>query len=468
MGNISNQLLSSKNFFYSADSEHYQDAVLTYIFYNYPEPGKPDNKLSEIEGFSKYFTGLLLGNSSKDIKIEKIDVKTQVYDSDIRLIVHTADNKDHLIIIEDKTGSAIHRSVKKAKNSRDKNSKTLYYDTQLEKYYDKFIHDSDYQKYFKEGRIHLFYYKNEYINPFEERILEGAKKGCKKILCAPFNDDIEQIRKDIYKLKNDGQTHYDSTYESREAKIRNFESKNDDFASYYNKYGDSIVEWKKMGIDWIYETFNDYFKNEKPINLILRDYFESIEFWKNEIDKVLNNKYKIERSSGDDYLWGDRSKLWNPVFCQMVKSSLELIGDDYVAKVDTYAGRYWQMSIHSKDKKSCIITTTKDIREDSFSIAFNLRNKRYDGEDNVPAEWNATEGAREKDGKKIIEAIKNVIVEDTKPEASKRTQSGDQDNNKICSYNFTFKPGEKPDYNTLLNYWMKVLNVFVAIDGKIK
>ena len=45
-------------------------------------------------------------------------------------------------------------------------------------------------------------------------------------------------------------------------------------------------------------------------------------------------------------------------------------------------------------------------------------------------------------------------------------KKGDQDNNKICSYEFKFKPGEKADYGTLFDKWMQVVKFFVNnIDG---
>ena len=65
----SNLSFGKNNFFYSANSEHYQDAFLLYIFLNYP---KDSNCNSEIERFSKFFMKKLL----KDINITAIDVYT--------------------------------------------------------------------------------------------------------------------------------------------------------------------------------------------------------------------------------------------------------------------------------------------------------------------------------------------------------------------------------------------------------
>lgn len=465
MGNISEQQFK-KNFFYSADSEHYQDAVLTYIFYNYPEAGKQDKDLSEIERFSIFFTKQLL--NKKGINITGIDVETQKYDSDIDLIIHTTDGKDHLVIIEDKTGSAIHPSVKKQKNSKDKNSETLYYNTQLEKYFDKYIHDKDFEDFFKEGRIHLFYYKNEYVNDSEKKTLKKASEGCKEILCAPFVDQIEEIKKEIYKLKNDGKSHNASTFEKRENAIKELELKNIEFASNFDRFGTSIVEWVIRDIDWIYDTFNEFYKGNKAENIILRDYFESIDFWKKEIDIILNNNYTIERVSGTDLKWGDRSKLWNPVFCQMIDAALKQIKDDsYETQVATYAGRYWEMAIHSKDKKTCVLANTKGITNESFSIGINLRNAKYNGKENVPARWNEIEGEREKEGNRIIDLVNKNRIKDADLTLGSRMKKGDQDNNKICSYEFKFKPGEKADYGTLFDKWMQVVEFFVNnIDGK--
>ena len=455
-----------RNFFYSANSEHYQDAVLTYIFYNYPEEGKDDKELSEIEKFSKYFTGLLIDGDKNNIIITKIDVETQIHDSDIDLIIHTKDGKDHLVIIEDKTGSTIHGSVKKQRNSNDENSQTEYYDTQLEKYYDQFIHDENYQEYFKEGRIHLYYYKNEYVNSHEEVILEKAREGCKKIFCNPFLDDIANKNKELYKLMNDGKNHYDSTFEKKRASIEEWNTKTKEYQELLQQYGDSIAEWKKLDIKWICKAFNDFFKNNRPDNLILKEYFDSIKFWNSQIENVIKNEYEI--NSDDTLLWGDTSKLWNPVFCQMLEVALEKTkyNLEQDTKVETYNGRYWQMSLHSKDKKTCMIITTKGINDRSISIGINLRNPKYDGNDNVPEIWITDEKARDKDLKKLIDTIKNVKIDDVAPELSNRKKTDGQDNNKICSYDFNLKPGEKVDYNTILAYWMKVQNVFMTkLDG---
>ncbi len=481
MKNTINQTFCKKNFFYSADSEHYQDAVLTYIFYNYPEPEKKEADLSEIEIFSKYFTRLFLDDSVSDSTITSIDVETQKYDSDVNLIVHTNDG-DHLVIIEDKTGSAIHRSVKKKKNSKDKNSKTTYYETQLEKYYYQFLHDTKYDKYFIEGRVHLFYYKNNYINASENIKLDEAKKGCEEILRAYFfdqtakiNDDIAMRKKNIadnkdkisdIKEKKTTQKRkikieeLETTIKDLETEIQDLEKKHKEVASCIDTIESSTLEWKKLDIHWIHNTFVEFFKDAKPENLILRDYFESISFWEKEITAIEDDDYTIERISEDDLKWGVRSKLWNPVFSKMIKAALEETNyEPLETKVQTYNGKYWDMSIHSKDKKTCLITNSKVITNNSFSIRINLRSSKY--KDIVPDEWEKNDGARAKEGKKIIDFIdKNCKIDKADH------KRGNSEKNQLYSYTFYFENGEKPDYETLLKYWVKVLKVFAEkIDG---
>ena len=129
------------NFFYSANSEAYQDAFLSWIVLNYNSDEKED-----VKEFSKFFIEKLLNDFTEDttIKIDgSVKLERQVHRSDINVIVNTNQGK-HLIIIEDKVGSAIHSSNKKNKDGDDEDK----YDTQLLKYFDLFLNDEKYTNYF--------------------------------------------------------------------------------------------------------------------------------------------------------------------------------------------------------------------------------------------------------------------------------------------------------------------------------
>ena len=129
------------------------------------------------------------------------------------------------------------------------------------------------------------------------------------------------------------------------------------------------------------------------------------------------------------------------------------------AFVEPYNGAYWIMSIHSKDKKTCMYTDTKKIKNDSFSIAINLRNSKYNNE--VPENWEGNDAEREKDGKKIIAFVKENCQIDGADQKLESTIK-----NQLCIYTFSFKDGEKVDYRTLFKHWLEVLKVFAEnIDG---
>jgi len=182
-----------ENFFFSANSEHYQDAFLKWIFFNFKSD--EEGETGEIVHFSRYFVKTLLNYNGAGIKsnpIQEIVVENQVDRSDVDFIIKTKNDKEHLILIEDKTKSSVHAS-----NNRKKEN--TIYETQLEKYYESFLSNKKYENIFNEGKVHLFYYKNDYLGENEKGNIEDANKACERI----FKEHIEkygtQIKESVYK-----------------------------------------------------------------------------------------------------------------------------------------------------------------------------------------------------------------------------------------------------------------------------
>lgn len=192
-----NNNFNNKNFFYSANSEAYQDAFLTWIFYNFYNDNSNDNSLDqsdiEVKNFSRFMLKNLVPLKNDDEIITEVKPDTQVNDSDIILNITTNKNIKYLVIIEDKTGSSIHPSNKNNGES---------YQTQLEKYYDKFLNESgNYKEYFEDGRVFLYYYKNEYVNDYEKNVVDSASAACKKILEEHYNNTINEYSNAIITKK---------------------------------------------------------------------------------------------------------------------------------------------------------------------------------------------------------------------------------------------------------------------------
>lgn len=149
-----------KNFFWSANSEAYQDAFLVWVFKNFGTQG-------ELGDFSKYFTEKLINLNPDNEHLNVLSVGTidkQVKDSDISFTVQTQDGA-HLVIIEDKTGSALHSSKK--------------YRSQLDKYFEEFEKIEKYKDMIHSGKCHLIVYKNQIIGAEEKASIEKSNEFIK-------------------------------------------------------------------------------------------------------------------------------------------------------------------------------------------------------------------------------------------------------------------------------------------------
>lgn len=271
-----------QNFFFSANSEHYQDAFLKWIFFNFNADKK--GKLLEIEKFSRYFVEKLLNYNGYGIKsdsILEIEVENQVYKSDINLIIKTKEDGEHLILIEDKTNSSIHSS-----NNRENKKKK--YETQLEKYYDSFISADKYQEMFYEGKLHLFYYKNDYLGENEEKEIGKTNLACKEI----FEKHIDEYNKEIQKNK-----------------INTVSIHKDDY---------SIYTWNILDIGTIQKIFNDYTKSFK--NTILKQYIECLEFKKQWLGV---KKYPLYLNGYDNLSDNYKKMAWFSYLKNYVKEELK-------------------------------------------------------------------------------------------------------------------------------------------------
>lgn len=248
-----------QNFFFSANSEHYQDAFLKWIFFNFNADKK--DELLEIEKFSRYFVEKLLNYNGYGIKsdsILEIEVENQVYKSDVNLIIKTKEDGEHLILIEDKTNSSIHSS-----NNRENKKKK--YKNQLEKYYDSFISENKYEKMFYEGKVHLFYYKNDYLGENEEKEIGKTNLACKEI----FEKHIDEYNKKIQKSK----TNLAKKISELPVLINTVSIHKDD---------SSIYTWNILDINTIkniFKCYTNYFEDT-----ILQQYIECLEFKKKWLD----------------------------------------------------------------------------------------------------------------------------------------------------------------------------------------
>lgn len=380
-----NNIFNNMNFFYSANSEAYQDAFLTWIFYNF----KNNNSLKsdiEVKNFSKFMLKKLVKFKNNDEIITEVDPDTQVKNSDIILNITTNKNK-YLVIIEDKTGSSIHPSNKENGES---------YQTQLEKYYDIFMEMDKYTNLFKEGRVFLYYYKNEYVNNYEKRVVSGANsrllknvyvrkiKNCEKA--------IEKAKKEIVKYNQDKGTNHHTAIKNRENTIKENELKKNKLESEYNDLESrgktkSLCEWKIFGIDDIYDLFEDFKKKneiEEFDNIILRDYYHSIKFWHNQYEKIEEKVlYEDDDPEVCEFLWNEQSQIWNSIFEKVMKKVIKESPEKrYV--VNKYNGNYWQGSLISDNNVTCLLISPRKIVKDNntvkIDITLNLRNEKYNDE----------------------------------------------------------------------------------------
>jgi hypothetical protein len=368
MNNKFNEMDKLKsNFFYSAYSEAYQDAFLSWIILNYNS-----DENSVLKDFSKYFIERML-NDFKDNKFtikltdEKVELERQKNNSDISVIVKTNDGK-HLIILEDKVGSKIHSSNKKG----TKNEK---YDTQLIKYYYSFFVDDNYVEFFSENKVHLFVYKNQYIDAVESRQIQISNEKYRIV------DTIDKIISDKNTAKKE--------------KIKLEERK-----TLLNK----IVNVSWVGIDFIdiFRLFSDYNASSNrniADNLILCEYYKNHKLYYDEYEHLENSKYTLNIYDNKfKELWRETSWLWEVFFYQLTN---EIYGDcnrvndgnndGCIYIVPAVSGYYWIWSIHPdkydtyKDKYSINISARSiidSIQENKpFSIDINVNNPKYDDED---------------------------------------------------------------------------------------
>lgn len=251
------------NFFYSANSEHYQDAFLKWIFFNFPS-GK-DNNLSEIEKFSRYFVERLLNYNGYGLKIDsiiEIVVENQVDRSDVDFIIKTTKNGDHLILIEDKTNTSVH-------SSNNRNDKEKIYDTQLEKYYDSFLLNSKkYETMFNEGKVHLFYYKNSYLGEEESDSIDRANSACKEL----FKTHINEYSKEKQRKIENGRNSKKSIALLNE-KIKTASAHLDD---------NSVYTWNILDIGKIEKIFSEFANTFG--DPILKQYFDFLRYKKRWLD----------------------------------------------------------------------------------------------------------------------------------------------------------------------------------------
>ena len=401
------------NFFYSANSEAYQDGFLSWIILNYNSNENP-----EIYKFSKYFIEKLLNDSNDGNTIhvveEKVSLDRQVHDSDLIVIVNTNKGK-HLIIIEDKVGSAIHSSNKRNGEK---------YATQLIKYFNEFLEDENYVDYILENRVHLYVYKNQFIDAVENEKITLSDKECSKLVTdLNYQPEIDDLSRKIYTKNKDGNPSKNEM--NRDNKVRKLEKRKKIVEELKDKYiDDKIVQkktlytWNTLDIEEIYKLFNEYIDHKEENvellnNVIFGSYFQMLKLWHDEYEKLEKCKYeKLEKrdyvidfnSNTFDLLWYDRSWLWDYFFhklteelygnCKMIKNSSDSkIDDGRVVYIEpAQGGYYWCWSLHLENKKNNILISARNIVEQiakkkndqiSISIDINLSNPNYPGNKDI-------------------------------------------------------------------------------------
>lgn len=380
-----NNNFNSINFFYSANSEAYQDAFLTWIFYNFYNDNSLEQSDIEVKNFSKFMLKELVKLKNDDEIITEVEPDTQVKNSDIILNITTNKNI-YLVIIEDKTGSSIHPSNKENGES---------YQTQLEKYYDIFMEMDKYTNLFKEGRVFLYYYKNEYVNSYEKRVLAGANSRLLKNVyerkIKKCEKNIEDAKKDIEEANQDKGKDHHIKIKNREETIKENESQKNKLESEYNDLESrgktkSLCEWEIFGIDDIYDLFDFFLKDNKIAdfeNIILRDYYQSIKFWHEKYQEIENNGKMLLYGDKPDFLWEEQSQIWNSIFEKVMKKVIKESSEKrYV--VNKYNGNYWQGSLISDNNVTCLLISPRKIVKDNntvkIDITLNLRNEKYNDE----------------------------------------------------------------------------------------
>ncbi|MBQ9541172.1 hypothetical protein, partial [Ruminococcus sp.] len=378
------------------------------------------------------------------------------------LIIHSQNEKDHLVIIEDKTGTSIHPSKKKKARKKYKEGPDELYDTQLEKYYDEFLHgNEDYKKYFHEGRVHLFFYKNDYVDKYEIQRIKVANKGCHDILKNYYNveikDKIKQLEAEIKNPKKGNRIN------DKKRKISEYDNMNKEFASYDEKFVDTITKWNILDINWIYDTFSEFFKQSIPENLILRDYFASIEFWNNQFNSIRSSEIRnCGNKELNELVWGQKSKMWHRLFSEIINDDKDnSIQARY--RVQVYNGNYWEMLLSSKDKKTVMLVESKSIASNSIKVIIRLASEKF--KEDIPESWKDNTQKRKADRQNLKNKYEKINVNGIKPEISNNeSKSSTKEANQICSYTFSLEKNEILNYDTLKKYWKYVNSVFNEID----
>lgn len=430
------------NFFFSANSEAYQDAFLSWVILNYNSDENPD-----VKRFSKYFLEKLLNDFSDDTKITidgDIELERQVHDSDINVIVNTDQGK-HLIIIEDKVGSAIHSSNKKNKDDDDEDK----YDTQLLKYFDLFLNDNKYTDYFLENRVHLFVYKNQFIDNFEINQINKSNRDSLNYL---------KLFKENKKLKIDEENNKEKKSKKRLTLLEEKKNKVDELIKERTEF-----EWIPLGSEEIYSLFDEYYsklkeKTEKADNALIDGYFQMHKLKYDEYKRI-NSSYNLTNDDGlFEILWNDRSWLWEVFFYELtdkIFGSKDKINDGSnggcieVAPAST--GFYWIWAFHSEHDLFSINIDARTIiksilKKGVISISINIGNPKYGNEDIFELKLNEKNKPTNEDGikKRSEHAIKvqNAITENYKGEYShnnkwnKKIDLESDLNNTITQFNF--------------------------------
>ena len=403
------------NFFFSANSEAYQDAFLSWVILNYNSDENPD-----VKEFSKYFIEKLLNDFSDKTTLKitgSVELERQVHKSDINVIINT-NQGEHLIIIEDKVGSAIHSSNKKNKKGK--------YKTQLLKYFDQFLNDNKYFDYFTGNRIHLYVYKNQFIDDFEmEQILLSNKDAMEYL--EKFRDkmqsDIDEENKKEYK-KKDAEINRDK----RVALLQEKKSKVSELIDKKNEFSWIPIDFLKIA-----DIFNGYCSqsdknSEESHNEILNSYFQMIKLWDDAYKDLVKNNYKINANNDlFEILWNDRSWLWEVFFYQLTVEVLGSTENIYngnnngcVHIATASSGYYWVWSFHSDNDVYSVNIDAREIRKtilekEDLSISINISSPKYGNKDIFELKLDEDNKPTNKSGvKKRIEhasKIQNKIAE---------------------------------------------------------
>lgn len=327
-----------KNFFFSANSEAYQDAFLAWIFFNFNTEG-------ELGKFSRYMIEDMLNSSGATTNKQKIEfiklsrpLKRQKHDSDLSLLIETNDGV-HLMLIEDKAHSNLHRSKKKTKQGEPQE----YYNTQLDKYFDLFSTNKKYSKFIKSLKCHFIFYKNEMIADDEMDIIQSSNEYIKN------HEIMRQVMLDLE--------------------------------------DDNIVfpSWVKYDIERICNLFADFLKKENKEhfdNYILDSYYKNIKMWC-DIYLIIktSNDFDIEYDSPDfDIFWNEQSWLWKTVFYKLKKTvwpEENNTENNNIIIQKTQSGHYWELGKHSEKVVMLITARTLSKKSKNIALSINVRNSKY-------------------------------------------------------------------------------------------